>query len=146
VSDRLEHEKEFTQFFDLLDVCTHFLDHAVAAQNVDYKACAVTRAQEHGDQIKSRGLRLISLELVRRGVDLWREYGIVRKLIHSYKSQQPDIAHHVALKSIMYGTIAAITAGIKITINVPRGAEHWKTMSTKDQISRPHFEYDTMYD
>jgi hypothetical protein len=52
---------------------------------------------------------------------LFKEFKIFIFLFDLYKKQKPDIVHHVGLKLILYGTIAAQFAEIKNIVNAVSG-------------------------
>ena len=118
--------------------CSHFLDRAIAAKNAGYEVCVVTRVQRHGDQIESRDLKLIPLELRRRAINPWREFRLIRQLVQICRVELPDIVHHVALKPIVYGTIAARAARVKAIVNAPVGMGYvFSSREWKARLVRP---------
>jgi glycosyltransferase involved in cell wall biosynthesis len=112
--------------------CSHFIDRAVATKQAGYDVVVITRVRNHGEIIRSAGLRLIPLDLERRGKNLLRELNAILSLIRIYRTEHPDLVHQFALKPILYGTIAARLAGVKTIINAPVGmgyvfsSRHWK--------------------
>lgn len=117
---------------------SHFSDRAVAAKNAGYEVVVVTRVQQCGDKIRSQGFTLIPLGLRRRGINVWREFSVIRQLIRTYKSVQPNIVHHVALKPIIYGTIAAKIARVKAIVNAPVGMGYvFSSSAWKAKLIRP---------
>ena len=101
--------------------CSHFLRRAVAAHQQGYQVTVVTRVQNHGNKITSCGLKLIPINLLRRTMNPWHELLIIWELVRIYKSERPDIVHHVALKPILYGSIAALITRVPFIINAPVG-------------------------
>ena len=101
--------------------CSHFLNRAIEAQRQGYKITVVTHVQKHGNKITSNGFKLISINLVRRGMNPLKELQIIWKLIRIYKLVKPDIVHNIALKPIFYGTIAAFITRVPFIINAPVG-------------------------
>ena len=86
---------------------SHRLPIARAAQQAGYDVAVVTRVAEHGEKIAAEGIRVIPWELRRESYSPLRELAALRQLRRIYADEQPDIAHHVALKPILYGSIAA---------------------------------------
>lgn len=86
---------------------SHRLPLAVAARKAGYDVCVVTRARKHARQIEGAGLRLIPFELARGGINPLSELWTLLRLIQVYRRERPDIAHHVAMKPVLYGSIAA---------------------------------------
>lgn len=101
--------------------CSHRLPLAVAAASEGFEVVVVTRVREHGDAIRNAGLRLIPFEMSRRGRHPLRELAAVARLVGIYRRERPDIAHHVAMKPILYGSLAARLAGVRQVFNAFAG-------------------------
>lgn len=101
--------------------CSHRLQLAVAAKNAGFDVYVVTRVQAHGDEIKAAGLELIPLALSRRSKNPFVEAVIVGRLTKIYREIRPDIVHHVAIKPVIYGSIAARRARVPVVINAMAG-------------------------
>lgn len=97
---------------------SHRLPLAVAARDAGFEVTVVTREREHGQVIRDAGLRLIPLELARRGGNPFIE---IAKLTRLYRSERPAIVHHVALKPVLYGALAAWLAGVRQVVNAVAG-------------------------
>lgn len=59
--------------------------------------------------------------LVRSGVNPWKEARTVARLVKIYRRERPDIVHHVALKPILYGSLAAAFSGTRKVVNALTG-------------------------
>lgn len=111
--------------------CSHRLPLAIAAQHAGYDVTVVTRVSKHGELIRSYGLKLIHIEFSRRSLNPFKELGVVLKLLSIYREQKPDIVHHVALKPVLYGAIAARLAKVPAVVNALAGlgflfiSTHW---------------------
>ncbi|MGH7713709.1 MAG: glycosyltransferase, partial [Gemmatimonadaceae bacterium] len=92
---------------------SHRLPLAIAAKDAGMSVSVITRVRDHGAQIEEAGLRLIPFEHSRGGINPLRESVTLLKLILLYRRMKPDIAHHVAMKPVLYGSIAAHLAGGK---------------------------------
>lgn len=101
--------------------CSHRLQLAVAAQEEGYYVAVVTQETSHGDEIRQAGLRLIPIKFQRSGRNPVSDLMTIRSLIRIYKNEQPDLIHHVSLKPVLYGSIAARIAGIPNVINAITG-------------------------
>ncbi|UCH47840.1 MAG: glycosyltransferase family 4 protein [Betaproteobacteria bacterium] len=110
--------------------CSHRLAHAAAASRAGYQVAVATRVVEHGERIKSTGVGVIPFEMTRRGFNPVAEALTILRLARLYKEYQPDIVHHVALKPVVYGSIAARVARIPVTINAVSGLGYAFTSST----------------
>lgn len=87
--------------------CSHRLPIACAARDAGYEVIVATHVQDHGIQIINEGLRLIPIRMRRGNRNPFRELQALIELIRIYQSEQPDLVHHVAMKPILYGTLAA---------------------------------------
>jgi len=101
--------------------CSHFLDRAVAAQQAGFQVSVLTRVNRHGQTILDNDINLIPLALERSKINPLREISLIKSLVSLYHRERPDIVHHVALKPILYGSLAAKIAGIRSIVNAPVG-------------------------
>ncbi len=101
--------------------CSHRLQLAKAALNAGFDVAVITRIDKHGNTIRQAGIRIIPLELDRGGMNLFTDLATISKLIHIYKHERPNIIHNVALKPVMYGSIAAKFSRVPYTINALTG-------------------------
>jgi len=101
--------------------CSHFIERAVAAQKAGYDVVVVTHLAQHAKVIRARGLRIISLDLDRGSTSPRQEFATLRQIIRIYRAERPDFVHQVALKPVLYGSIAAWLTGVKTVINAPVG-------------------------
>jgi len=101
--------------------CSHRLQLAVAAKKAGYNVAVVTQETNHGDEIRQAGLRLIPIKFQRSGRNPFSDFMTIRSLIRIYRTEQPDLIHHVSLKPILYGSIAARFSGISNVINAMTG-------------------------
>lgn len=100
---------------------SHRLVLASAAKAAGYDVSVVTRVREHGEIIRAAGLKLIHFENARSGINPVVELWTLVRLILLYRRERPDIAHHVAMKPVLYGSIAARLVGIPEVVNALAG-------------------------
>lgn len=100
---------------------SHRLPIARAAKEQGYQVVVVTRVQEHGERIKGEGFRLIPLSIRRQSKNPVREIAALFQLYRIYRQEKPDLVHHVALKPILYGSLAARFLGISNVVNALTG-------------------------
>jgi glycosyltransferase involved in cell wall biosynthesis len=100
---------------------SHRLALAVAARDAGYAVTVVTRVDAHGDVIRDAGLRLIPFDIDRSGVNPFKEAKTLLRLIRLWRRERPDIVHHVAMKPVLYGSIAARVARVPRQINALAG-------------------------
>jgi glycosyltransferase involved in cell wall biosynthesis len=97
---------------------SHRLPLAVAAREAGFDVVVATREGMHGQVIRDAGLKLIPFELSRRGGNPFTE---IIRLVSFYRSERPAIVHHVALKPVLYGALAARLAGVPQVVNAVTG-------------------------
>lgn len=101
--------------------CSHRLSLAVAAKSAGYDVSVVTHVNAHGEVIRRAGIRLIPFDLSRRGMNPLSELAVLARLIKVYRKEKPDILHHVAMKPVLYGSLAARFAGVPCVVNALAG-------------------------
>lgn len=100
---------------------SHRVDLARAARDAGYDVIVATRVTDHGERIQREGFQLEPLELVRRSRNLLREVIAVAELVRLYRRVRPDVVHHVAMKPILYGSLAAWVTRVPAIINAFAG-------------------------
>ena len=118
--------------------CSHRLALARAAREAGFDVTLATRVQRHGHLILEAGLDLVPLRLSRRSSNPVRELGSLYEILALYRRVRPDIVHHVALKPVLYGSIAAIAAGVPSVINALAGLGYiFSSRDLKARCLRP---------
>lgn len=99
---------------------SHRLPQARAARDAGFEVLVATRVNTHGKRIEAEGFRLIPLPWSREG-GIAHQLATMRVLTKLYRRERPDIVHHVALKSIAPGALAARLAGVRASVNAITG-------------------------
>ncbi len=106
----------------------YFLSHrapiARAAQKNGFKVIVATALTGRGPDIMKENFTVAPLRLARSGKNPFSELLSIIEIVKLYRAQKPDIAHHVALKPVVYGAIAAMIARTPLTINALAGLGH----------------------
>ena len=100
---------------------SHRLPLARAARDDGYEVLVATRIDRHAERIYGEGIRLISLRLRRRRSNLWNEVASIVELVKLYRREKPEIVHHVAIKPVVYGSLAALFARVPYIVNAVAG-------------------------
>ncbi|MDF0674655.1 MAG: glycosyltransferase family 4 protein [Nitrospira sp.] len=114
---------------------SHRLDLARAAREAGYDVIVAARVTDHGERIQREGFQLEPLEMVRRSRNLFREVIAVAELVRLYRRVRPDVVHHVAMKPILYGSLAAWVARVPAVINAFAGLGY-TFMDERNQLLR----------
>lgn len=101
--------------------CSHRMSLACAARDAGFDVVVSTRVNQHGEQIREAGLKLVPINFSRSGRYPWRDILTIRSLMRIYRSERPDILHHVAMKPVLYGTTAALFSDSSAIVNALTG-------------------------
>jgi glycosyltransferase involved in cell wall biosynthesis len=108
---------------------SHRLPLAQAAIREGFDVAVATGAGEHSDAIIRAGIRLHPLGMQRRSMQPLREIATLLRLRRIVAAERPDIVHNVALKPVLYGSIAARLAGRPKVVNAIAGMGYLFTSS-----------------
>ncbi len=118
--------------------CSHFIERAVAARNAGFDVVVATRVKSHGADILAAGLRLTPINFERRGLNLLNEFRTLFTILHIFRAEKPDLIHQIALKPILYGSLAAKLTGVEAIINAPVGMGYiFSSEDTRARFLRP---------
>lgn len=101
--------------------CSHRLPLARAARDAGFRVSVACRVDRHRDAIEKEGFRVIPTSFSRRSLNPLRELALVRDIAKIYRAEKPDVVHHVSLKPVLYGSIAARLAGVPSVVNAFTG-------------------------
>ncbi len=114
--------------------CSHRLPIAIAAKQAGFDVWVLTREMAHGSVIRNAGLNLVHIDLTRGGCNPFRELRVLARAVRAYRDLRPDIVHHVAMKPVIYGSIAARMSPVAGVINALGGLGYMFT--SKDPVAR----------
>jgi glycosyltransferase involved in cell wall biosynthesis len=101
--------------------CSHRLPLARAALAAGYDVGLITQVTRHGELIKAAGIRLFPIPFARSGRRPLRDLRTIIAIARIYRRERPDLVHHVSVKPILYGTLAAALCGIPRVVNAYTG-------------------------
>ncbi|MEO7334532.1 MAG: glycosyltransferase family 4 protein, partial [Gemmatimonadales bacterium] len=100
---------------------SHRLPLARAAVAAGWCVSVATRVRSHGDAIAATGAELIPIGLRREGIGPFQQATVLAELVSLYRRLRPAVAHHVAMKPVLYGSFAARIAGTPKVVNAIAG-------------------------
>lgn len=113
------------KLFIIVNVDWFFLSHrkdvALVAQRAGWDVTIVTADTGKLKDIKAAGLKTINLPMSRSGMNIKEELGTMWFLYNLYKREKPDVVHHVGMKTILWGTLAAKFANVNGVVNAVSG-------------------------
>lgn len=110
---------------------SHRLDLARVAAQAGFDVSIATRVTDHGERIQGEGFRLFPIGLFRRSRNPFVELAAILELIRLYRRERPAIVHHVAMKPIVYGSLAAWISGVPVVVNAFAGLGYAFTDETR---------------
>ncbi|MEY8720131.1 glycosyltransferase family 4 protein [Bacteroides stercorirosoris] len=113
------------KLFIVVNVDWFFLSHrkniALRAQEVGYDVTIVTKDTGQKQNIEALGLKMIDLPMNRSGQNIIEELYTCWFLYRLYCRERPDLVHHVGLKTILWGTLAAKLSKVYGVVNAVSG-------------------------
>lgn len=114
------------KLFLVVNVDWFFLSHRLPIaleakkRGYDVTVFAIDEARK-GNEIRSYGFKFVPLPTSRSGTNVFDELKVLYFLYKWYKKEKPDIIHHVAVKPVTYGSVAAKLAGTPRVVNALSG-------------------------
>lgn len=100
---------------------SHRFQLARVALEQGFDVAVVTRFSHHRQTIEDAGLRAISFDMNRRGLNPLTLLREAAKLTRVFRRERPDVLHLVALRPIMVGGLAAYFAGVSKVVSAVTG-------------------------
>jgi glycosyltransferase involved in cell wall biosynthesis len=118
--------------------CSHFLERAAAARDAGYDVTVLANENGSAAQIRGAGLTFIPIPLNRQELNPLVEVKTLRAILAIYRKLRPALVHHVGLKPLIHGSLAARFAGIRTVVNAPVGMGFvFTSHSLKSRLLRP---------
>lgn len=113
------------KLFIIVNVDWFFLSHrlpvALAAREAGWDVTIVTADTGKLKDIKTTGLKVVNLPMSRSGKNILQELRAFFFLYKLYRHAKPDVVHHVGIKTILWGTLAAKLASVLGVVNAISG-------------------------
>ncbi|MGE4482676.1 glycosyltransferase family 4 protein [Acidocella sp.] len=100
---------------------SHFWARGLAAQKAGWRVVLVSRQSRAAAAIEASGIEFHAANLDRKRLNPFAELAFSLWLARLYRRLQPDVVHHIALKPIIFGGIAARLARVPAVVNAPIG-------------------------
>lgn len=122
----------------------HWLDRALAARHHGYQVHVAGSAGAGVDRVTSAGLPFHAVAFTRGRSGLLTEGRALRALTALYAALEPDVVHHITIKPVIYGSLAARWRGVRAVVNtVPGlgyvfGQEGWRAAIERAAVKRAY--------
>lgn len=100
---------------------SHRKDIALRAQAEGFDVAIVCKDTGRGCEVKALGLPMVDMPINPTGTNLKEELSTLLFLWRLYRKEQPNIVHHVGLKNILWGSLAAKFAKVGGVVNAVCG-------------------------
>ena len=100
---------------------SHRLRLGMALRDAGYDVTVVAGESTARSEIEREGLRFIALPIERGGRSPLKDLRTVLALVRIYLEERPDLVHHVTIKPVLYGTLAARLARVPAVVNAISG-------------------------
>jgi glycosyltransferase involved in cell wall biosynthesis len=100
---------------------SHRLPMARAAMSAGFEVAVIANVGASKAAIEAAGVRVIDFPLQRRSLNPFVALKQVFAVTKIYTDEKPDIVHHIALKPILFGSIAATLAKVPRVVNAFAG-------------------------
>lgn len=97
------------------------LNLALAVKEAGYDVYVASTKSEHSKEIEKLGFKYINTGASRKSKNPFKEILSIFKLYKIYRFIKPDIVHHISIKPVLYGSIAAKFAKVPKIINLING-------------------------
>lgn len=94
---------------------------AQAARDQGFRVTVATRLSNYADRIREAGFDVEPLDFARGLRDPFQDLRTIRQLASLYRRIKPDLVHHVSIKLVVYGSLAARIAGVPHVVNAFAG-------------------------
>jgi hypothetical protein len=81
---------------------------------------AAPRGRADADSV-NKAFTFHAIPMTRKGTSMWKEPATVLALLRLYRSLRPSLVHHLRLKPVLYGSLAAKLAGVPAVVNTLTG-------------------------
>lgn len=115
---------------------SHRLPIAKAAQKAGFEVFVATHIHSYSEDLRREGFIVYPALFSRSNTNLWIQFKALLELIQIFRQVQPNIVHNVALKAIVFGSIAAWVARVPRVINLIAG---FGSVFTGDSIKYRYF-------
>lgn len=128
------------KLFIVVNVDWFFLSHrlpiALAAQKAGWDVTIITADTGKLKDIHAQGLKVIDLPMSRSGMNIAEELKTLNFLFNLYRKEKPDVVHHVGMKTILWGTLAAKFSKTKGVVNAISGLGGFFAEDNKGLLSK----------
>ena len=100
---------------------SHRMPVARAARDAGFAVAVACPVTTHGEAIRAEGIRVLPAPMKRGRISPIADLRTLGALWRLYRAERPDIVHLVAMKPVLYGSLAARLTGIPASVGALTG-------------------------
>lgn len=100
---------------------SHRLPIARAVRDAGARVVVAARFADHAERIRGEGFEIASIPFDRAGLNPVRDLATIFAIARLYRRLRPDLVHHVAVKPVLFGGLAARLAGVRNVVSAMAG-------------------------
>jgi len=117
---------------------SHRLPMAQAIRAAGANVVVVAGDSGRASEIRAHGLEFVPMPISRKGLNPFEDWRTLRFLRRTYARLKPDLVHHVTIKPVLYGSIAARLVGGIAVVNAISGLGYvFTSRDLRARILRP---------
>ena len=117
---------------------SHRMPVARAARDAGFAVAVACPVTTHSDAIRAEGMRVLPIPLKRGRISPLVDLRTLAALVRTYRAEQPDIVHLVAMKPVLYGAAAARLTGVPEVVGALTGLGYvFSSGDIKARLLRP---------
>jgi glycosyltransferase involved in cell wall biosynthesis len=106
---------------DVNSFYSYRIEMARAARDAGFDVHIAAPEGKAAQTLLSEGFRFHSVAMTRSGLHPWKELATIAALFSLYRKLQPDLVHHLRLKPVLYGGLAAYGARVPAVVGLLTG-------------------------
>jgi glycosyltransferase involved in cell wall biosynthesis len=106
---------------DVNSFYSYRIEMARAARDAGFDVHIAAPEGKAAETLLSEGFRFHAVSMTRSGLHPWKELATISTLFRLYRKLRPDLVHHLRLKPVLYGGLAAYGARIPAVVGLLTG-------------------------
>jgi glycosyltransferase involved in cell wall biosynthesis len=106
---------------DVNSFYSYRIEMARGARDAGYDVHIAAPEGKAAETLLSEGFHFHPVPMTRSGLHPWRELATIAALFRLYRKLQPDLVHHLRLKPVLYGGLAAYAARVPAVVGLLTG-------------------------
>jgi glycosyltransferase involved in cell wall biosynthesis len=116
---------------DVNSFYSYRIETARATRDAGYDVHVAAPEGKAAETLRREGFTFHVVPMTRSGLKPWKEIGTIATLFGLYRKLQPDLVHHLRLKPVLYGGIAASMARVPAVVGLLTGLGYVFTADTR---------------